>query len=228
MKLIRNNRTAISAAVLLSLALPIPSSAEEQSHEQVHRHHSFEDMGRWIALFEDPRRQEWQKPEKVVEAIGLKKGDVVADIGAGTGYFTRLFATAVAPSGKAIGLDTEPGMVEYMKRDARERGLNTYSARVVKPDDPGLDPDSTDVVFICDTLHHIDDRVAYLKRISASLRPHGRVVIVDFYKKSLPVGPPPAMKLSKDEVIREFSEAGYRLIRSHDFLPYQYFLEFGL
>lgn len=219
---------AFGIVIVISLIPSCAGTVDRGDHQVMHRHHSFADMERWIALFEDPARAEWQKPEDVVRALDLKPGDIVADIGAGTGYFTRLFAVAVGPGGSAIGLDTEPAMVHYMENDARKRNLDNYTARVVKPDDPELARDSVDVIFICDTLHHIDDRVSYLKAVAKSLKPGGRVVIVDFYKRDLPVGPPPSMKLRVDDVISEFSDAGYRLIRSHDFLPYQYFLEFGL
>ncbi|MEE9523757.1 MAG: methyltransferase domain-containing protein, partial [Thermodesulfovibrionales bacterium] len=123
---------------------------------------------------------------------------------------------------------TEPAMVDYMRKDAEKLKLENYMARLIKPDDTGLGNNSADVIFICNTLHHIDNRVNYLKRLSNKLRHKGRIVIVDFYKRDLPVGPPPGMKLRKNEVITEFRDAGYRLIRSHEFLPHQYFLEFGI
>lgn len=220
--------TAVLLILMLSLSAVCPGDAEDRPHHQMQGHHSFADTERWVRLFEDPKRKEWQMPEEVVKALRLSPGDVVVDIGAATGYFTRLFAQAIGPSGMAIGLDTEPGMVEYMSRDARERRLDNYVARLVMPDDPGLDQGIADVIFICDTLHHINDRGQYLRRLAPSLKRDGRIVIIDFYKRPLPVGPPPAMKLTREEVLREFSEAGYRMIRSHDFLPYQYFLEFSL
>lgn len=189
--------------------------------------HGFSDIDRWVKVFEDPGRDAWQKPDAVVEALHLKPGDVVADIGAGTGYFTRRFAAAVGPEGRALGLDIEPGMIGYMKTDAEKRGLNNYAARVVRPDDPELAPSSVDMIFLCDTYHHIEDRVAYLKRLAPALKSGGRVVIVDFYKKPLPVGPPPEHKLAEETVRKEFGEAGYRLIQEHKILPYQYFLEFA-
>lgn len=228
MKVSEKHLTVVRWVIMLILSSVCTGHAQDRSHHEMQRHHSFADIERWVELFEDPKRKEWQKPEEVVKALGLKPGEVVVDIGAATGYFTRLFAQAVGPTGEAIGLDTEPGMVEYMSRDARERSLDNYVARLVMPDDPGLQPGLADVIFICDTLHHIDDRVRYLRSLAPSLKPDGRIVIVDFYKKPLPVGPPPAMKLTKEEVLREFNEAGYRLMKSHDFLPYQYFLEFSL
>jgi ubiquinone/menaquinone biosynthesis C-methylase UbiE len=188
--------------------------------------HRFDDIERWVRIFESPERDEWQKPDEVIRALKLKPDAIVADIGAGTGYFTRRLALAVAPTGKALGLDLEPSMVEYMKKDARKLGLNNYKARVVRPDAPELGPQSVDLVFLCNTYHHIENREAYFKNLIRALKPGGRVVIVDFQKRPLPVGPPPEGKISKEEVIKEFPQAGYHLVRSLDFLPYQYFLEF--
>ena len=189
--------------------------------------HSFNDVDRWVKRFESPQRARWQKPDEVVAKMNLKPGDVVADIGAGTGYFTRRFARAVGPNGLALGLDIAPNMVKYMKDDARRLGLKNYQARVVKPDDPELPEHSVDVIFMCDTYHHIQNRVKYLRNLQKALKPGGRIIIVDFYKdKDIPVGPPPRIRVSKKQVIGEFAEAGYRLNRDLDFLPYQYFLEF--
>ena len=217
----------ISATSLL--LSPVTGWTGEEKHHTSHSQQRFNEIQKWVDIFEDPARAEWQKPEEVVKKLELKPGGTVADIGAGTGYFTRLFAIAVGHKGKAIGLDIEPAMVEYMKEDAKKQGLTNYEARVVKPDDAGLPLKSVDVVFICNTYHHIEDRINYLKRLSKALKPNGRVVIVDFYKKPMPVGPQSvAHKISEEEIKREFKKAGYRLTKSLDFLPYQYYLEFSL
>jgi ubiquinone/menaquinone biosynthesis C-methylase UbiE len=227
-RIIHLKHCCIALFILFHFLIPEPCFGAEDTLHHSDRHHSFEEIEKWISLFEDPERRTWQKPDEVVNRLKLKPGDVIADIGAGTGYFTRLFAVAVGPKGKALGLDTEPAMVEYMRKDAEKKKLKNYIPVIVEPYAPGLDPGSADVIFICDTLHHIDDRVNYLRRIAPSLRPDGRIVVVDFYKKPLPVGPPLWMKLKKEEVIEEFQQAGYRLTNSHDILPYQYFLEFSL
>jgi arsenite methyltransferase len=188
-------------------------------------HHGFGDVEHWASVFESPARDKWQKPGEVVRALDLKPGETVIDIGAGTGYFTRRFAKAVAPSGTAIGLDVEPGMVDYMKADAKKLGLTNYQARLVKAADPELAPDSADVIFFCDTLHHVADRIAYLQALIPALKPGGRVAVVDF-KKDAPMGPPAKMKIAREQMIDQFGKAGYRLVREHNFLPDQYFLEF--
>ncbi|MCK5287041.1 MAG: class I SAM-dependent methyltransferase [Thermodesulfovibrionia bacterium] len=222
-------RTALCVVFLTALcAYALTGCAEQQKQHTSSSQGRFDDINRWVKVFENPERNKWQKPEEVIKKLNLKNGDVIADIGAGTGYFTRLFARAVAPEGKAIGLDIENSMVKYMEEDARKLNLKNYRARVVKPDDPELEPHSVDVIFICNTYHHIQQRVDYLRRLSKSLSANGRVVIVDFYKKPLPYGPPVDHKISKETVLKEFREAGYNLTRSLEFLPYQYFLEFAL
>ncbi len=197
------------------------------AHQHGPQVHGFKDIDRWVEVFEAPSRQEWQKPDEVVRALNLQAGNAVADIGAGTGYFTRRFAEAVGPGGRALGLDIEPGMVEYMRRDAESLGTASYESRVVEPGDPGLDPGSVDLVFICNTYHHLEGRVEYLKRLAPALKPGGRVVIVDFYKRALPLGPSRG-KLSEADVKHEFRQAGYRLSQAHHFLPFQYFFEFQI
>jgi predicted methyltransferase len=191
----------------------------------------FDNIDEWIEAFKEPRRDEWQKPEEVVKSINLKPGDVVADIGAGNGYFTKYFVKAVSPGGKALGLEIISSPVKYMKYVADKLESNIYEARLIKPDDPELEPGSVDVVFLCIAYHDMKiNRVDYFKRLSKSLKKNGRVVIVDWYNKSL--GPPVPQRvghtLSKEVVIEEFREAGYKLTQDKDFLQYQYYLEFGL
>jgi len=222
-------KAAIKKYVILVMALllawSLPQTAKTQEHAEG-AHHQFQDAEHWAQIFESPDRAKWQKPDEVVRALKLKPRETVVDIGAGTGYFTRRFARAVGPSGEAIGLDIEPGMIDYMKTDARKLGLTNYLARLSKPDDPGLAPDSVDVVFFCDVLHHVDDRVAYLKKVASGLKSGGRVAVVDF-KASAPIGPPASMRVARERMVDQFRQAGYKLVAEHHFLPYQYFLEFA-
>lgn len=184
--------------------------------------------GTGINGFVQSGRDDWQKPEEVLKHMNLKPGDVVADIGAGDGYFTRRFAEAVQPGGLALGLEVSQSKVESMTRAAERLGLDNFKAVQVKYDDPGLEPGSVDVVFLCNAYHHLSRRVDYFKTTSTGLKKNGRVVIVDFYNKEMPIGPPPGHTLSREVVIKEMSEAGYKLLEDKDFLEYQYYLEFGL
>jgi ubiquinone/menaquinone biosynthesis C-methylase UbiE len=230
-------RLRSTLTLLLSLALFIiaPANWAQEHHRHSHQppqgaahDHRFNDIDQAVKMFENAERDVWQKPDEVVKQLQLRPGDVVADIGAGTGYFTRRFAAAVEPQGKAVGLDIESTMVTHINEEAQKRGLTNLSARQVLPNDPQLEPRSVDVVFICDTYHHMQERVAYARLLAQALKPGGRVVIVDFQKRPLPLGPPMEWKLAPETVTEEFHQAGFQLARSVEFLPYQYFLEFTL
>ena len=217
----------ILSVILLIAAVSISGCAEKQNKPTPAPQVRFDDIQMWVKAFEDPDRHKWQRPEEVIKKMNIRLSDEIADIGAGTGYFTRRFAFA-ALAGKATGLDVEPSMVQYMNEDAQKLDLKNYEARVVKTDDPELGNNTTDIVFLCDTYHHIENRVEYFSKVAGSLKNDGRLIIVDFYKKELPYGPPSHHKLAKEIVISELEESGYKLLRSHGFLPYQYFLEFGV
>ncbi len=164
----------------------------------------------------------WRKPDEVVAALQLRSGMTVVDLGAGFGVFTRRFARAVGASGRAIGLDISASAIDALKRDAASAGLANYDARLVKSDDPAIAPSSADVIFLSNTYHHIEDRVAYFTRIRASLTAGGRLVVVDFKPGQMGDMDHP----DRPQVERELSAAGYRFVRAHEFLPRQFFLEF--
>lgn len=168
-------------------------------------------------------RDRWQKPEEVIKAMNLRPGQVVVDIGAGDGYFTRRFAAAVAPDGRAIGIDIDPSSIRSLMADAKRWGLSNYEARLVPVDDPMLAPQSVDVVFLCDTYHEIEGRVEYFSHVKKALRTGGKLVVVDFVKDK----DNPRHSIEKETVIEELRQAGYKLAREFDFLlPRQFFLEF--
>ena len=186
-----------------------------------HQHHPPADAGEYARVLEDPSRDGWQKPHEVIVALGLKETDAIADIGAGSGYFSRRFARH---AGKVYAVDIDQQLLK-MAADKAPANLVTVLAA---PDDSRLPPASVDVIFFCDVLHHIENRPAYLEKLRKALKPGGRVVNIDFYKKELPVGPPPSMKLSEEQVKADFAQAGFRFTTSRTVLPYQYWLEFQL
>lgn len=187
--------------------------------------HRFHDATRWVRAFEAPERDRWQRPDHVLEVLGLRPDAVVADIGAGTGYFTVRLARVV-PLGHVYAVDIEPDLVRYLRERIAAEGLRNVTVVLAEADDPLL-PEPVDVVFLCNTYHHIADRAAYFRRLRPWLRPGGRVVIVDFYKRRLPVGPPPEHKMSAEQVVAEMGEAGYRLVGREEELVYQYILIFA-
>jgi ubiquinone/menaquinone biosynthesis C-methylase UbiE len=221
--------TARAAARLLAMAvLALSASAtaaqEARTHEQMHQLH--QDPQAYAAALDDPRRDAYQKPDEVVAALALKAGEAIADIGAGTGYFTLRLARAVGPTGRVYAVDVDPGMLRHFNRRLRDMGLDNVRSVLADPDDPLLPAASVDRVFICDTWHHIEDPARYLGLLKTMLRPGGQIVMIDFQKRELPVGPPASMKIAREELVAQLKAAGFRLAAEHTFLPYQYFLVF--
>ncbi len=180
-------------------------------------------MKRDSAPAEPDSRDKEQKPDDVLKLMNVKPGQVIVDIGAGSGYFTRRFAAAVGPTGKAIGVEIDSAMIRSLNADARRLNLANYEARLVPPDDPMLAANSADVIFLCDTYHHINDRVAYFAKVRRSLKPGARLVILDFARTK----DNSDHSIVKEEVIDELRRAGFRLAREFDLLlPKQHFLEF--
>lgn len=206
----------------LCLVLLTPGYAQHHHH----KNHDFSDIDRWVERFEDPARADWQRPDEVVESLGLRPGQNVADIGAGTGYFTRRLARRVSPGGFALAVDVEPGFFPYVNKRAREDGQFNILTVQADYENPRLEENSLDLIFICDTLHHIENRASYYQHLKKALRPGGRVVVVDFFKdKKIPVGPGPAMRLSAASVKAELESAGFAVSVDRVTLPYQYILD---
>lgn len=177
------------------------------------------DAGEYASRLEDPLRDSWQKPHEVVSALDLKPGEAVADIGAGTGYFARRFARH---AGKVYAVDIDPRLLQMASNGAPPN----LTAVLASNDDPKLAPASVDTAFFCDVLHHIENRGAYLARLKAAIKPGGRLVVIDFHKRETPVGPAVAMRVAREDMVREIEAAGFERSKELDILPYQYFLFF--
>jgi len=207
---------ALSCAVLLVG----PSAAQSpQTHQ-----HSFGGAEQWAQIFDDPKRDAWQKPHEVIQALALKPDAVVADIGSGTGYFSARFANMV-PKSRVYGVDTEPDMVKYLAERAKREGLKNITAVAGKPDDPRL-PEKVDLVIMVDVYHHVENREVYFRKLANSLKPGGRLAIIDFRLDSKE-GPPKSARIAPDRIKAELKNAGYSLAQEHTFLPNQYFLVFS-
>jgi len=192
-----------------------------------HRHHRFDDPQRWAKVFESDSRDAWQRPAEVIAKLALPAAAQMAEIGSSTGYWTVRLARA-RPKGKVYGVDIEPAMVRYLADRAKREGLANVETVLGKPDNPQI-PAPVDLVLICNTYHHIGQRIAYLRRLRASLRPGGRVAIVDFRMGKLPFGPPERMRVPPGKLVEEFSAAGYKVVmRDEKLLPYQYVVVFAV
>ncbi len=180
--------------------------------------------GVWRGRFESPSRTAWQKPAEVVAALRIRERAVVADIGAGSGYFTMPFARAVGYHGWVYAVDVSPAMLRHVTARARDEKAPMIRTVLADPDDPKL-PTKVDLLFICNTLHHVPDPQAYLTKLATYLSPGGRLAIVDFHRRKTPMGPPLPMRISEDDLIELARVSGWMIRRRYDFLPHQYFLE---
>lgn len=201
-----------------------PAKPAVAASQSPHTHdHSFSGAEQWAKVFDDPERDAWQKPHEVIQALKLKPDAVVADIGAGTGYFAVRFAHMLS-QGRVYAVDAEPDMVKYLGERARKAGLKNLTAVQAQSGDAKL-PGAVDLAVFVDVYHHIDNREAYFRRLAASLKPGGRVAVIDF-RLDAPVGPPRAARIAPEQVRAELLKAGYVPAGEHDFLPHQYFLLF--
>jgi SAM-dependent methyltransferase len=218
-------RNSPAAACLIAIACALAPAGPAAAQAPHSHQHSFHGAENWARVFDDPERDATQKPHEVIQALALKPDAIVADIGSGTGYFAVRLAHFV-PKGRVYGADIEPDMVKYLAERAQRDKLDNLTSIAAAPDDPRL-PEKVDLALMVDVYHHIGDRSAYLKKLRGSLKPGGRVAIIDFRLDS-PVGPPKSARLAPKRVKDEMTGAGYALLGEHAFLPNQYFLVFGL
>jgi ubiquinone/menaquinone biosynthesis C-methylase UbiE len=209
----------------MAAAIAVVSMAQMHGEQGHHgRHGNPEDLDAYIARMEEPGRAEWQKPDEVLRVLAVERGEVACDIGAGPGYFALRIARLVGETGGVFAVDVEPRILDALRKRLKGSGLRNVTPVLALGDDALLPPRACDLILIVDTYHHFPDGPAYLRRLSRSLKPGGRVVNIDFHKRELPVGPPSAHKLTREEFLRQAAAAGLTLVEEHTFLPYQYFL----
>jgi 2-polyprenyl-3-methyl-5-hydroxy-6-metoxy-1,4-benzoquinol methylase len=185
----------------------------------------FEDVEKYVAFLERPDRAAWQRPDEVVNAVGLTGRETLADLGAGSGYFTFRFARAL-PDGKVVAIDIEPEMIRHIHHKAMSEGVKNVEPVLGKVEDPGI-PGDADVVFVCDVLHHVTNRAHWLGKMANEMKQGARLVLVEFKEGQLPEGPPERMKIPRAQLIELVTGAG--LVpdaEKPDLLPYQTFLIF--
>jgi len=217
--------------LILALTLIVPfvvgAAAQEGSANDVTDRPTFTDPAQRARTWDSPDRNAWQKPEAVMRMLGLQQGDTVADIGAGTGYFTRILSGLAGPQGRVYAVDVEQAMLDHLRgRDDIQFPDNIVPV-LAAPDDPKLPDGELDLIFTANTWHHIDNRPAYLERLRRALKPYGRLVIIDWHEGELPEGPPAGRKLARDTVVGELREGGWTLTSESVALPYQYLLIFA-
>ena len=212
--------------LLVIVCAGVHAASPPEDNDDATAHHTFEDIPHWKAIFDDPSRDSWQQPARVVQALGIHPGMTVADVGAGTGHFSRHLAEAVGPRGTVLAVDTEPTMVTQLRQRAEEEKTTNVIPVLASADNPRLPPAGVDVVLLIDTYHHIDARVPYFRTLRHVRRRGGRVAIIEWQYRDLPVGPPLEHKLPRQRIIGEMSAAGYALVSEPGFLSYQDYLIF--
>jgi ubiquinone/menaquinone biosynthesis C-methylase UbiE len=183
-----------------------------------------EDLG----VLEGPDREDWQQPERIMDSLQIAEGSVVADIGAGGGWFTVRLARRVGPNGRVYAEDVQPQMLVAIEGRVSREGLRNVVKKLGTPADPGLPRGSLDAVLIVDTYHEVEQPVTLLKNLSHSLKPDGRIGIINFTKDGGGPGPPMDERVEADKVIADARAAGLALRARENYLRYQYVLIFGL
>lgn len=230
-------RPAVAALLLLAAALPgrtgvaaaplgahAPASAKPDINAP-YQHPVYQD---WVRRFEHPGREVYDRRYEIVNAVGIRPGMTVADIGAGTGLFTRLFVPLVGARGLVYAVDISRGFVASIERMAREQGLNNVRGIVNTQTDVSLPASSVDIAFVCDTYHHFEHPRETLASLHRALRPDGLLVVID-YRRVAPASAPWVLqhvRAGKDKVIEEIEAAGFQLTDDLPFLKTNYFLRF--
>jgi ubiquinone/menaquinone biosynthesis C-methylase UbiE len=217
------NRILLASA-LVATALAIPLVAAQQDRGR--RLFNPEELG----VLEGPDRDAWQKPDLIMDALGIGEGSVVADLGAGGGWFTVRLARRVGPNGTVFAQDVQSQMLEAIKRRVGREGLRNVEYVQGRTDDPRLPAGRLDAVLMVDAYHELANPIKLLRNVSASLKTTGRIGIVDFTLEGGGPGPPLNQRKSEESVIKEARQAGLRVVNRvnrESFFQFQYMLIFA-
>ncbi len=181
-----------------------------------------------LGELEGPDRDAWQRPDQIMDALQIGEGSVVADLGAGGGWFTVRLARRVGPNGRVYAEDIQPQMIEAIERRVQREALRNVTTKLGTAIDPRIPDATVDAVLIVDAYHELEQPVMLLKNLSKTLKPGGAIGIVNFKKDG--GGPGPAMeeRVDPEQVIADARAAGLELRRRDNFLRYQYLLTFGV
>lgn len=212
----------LAAACAALLAATLGAQQSPQTRTRHGRLFAPQDLG----LLEGPDRDQWQMPGQIMDALGIAEGSVVGDLGVGGGWFAIRLARRVGPNGLVYAEDIQQEMLEATSRRVAREDLRNVRTVRGNPLDPGLPKAALDAVLIVNTYNELEDPVTLLRNVAASLKPHGRIGIVDFKRDGLGPGPAMEERVDPDAILRDAGAAGLTLLRRETFLPYQYFLIF--
>jgi SAM-dependent methyltransferase len=216
------------------LAVPSPSPAPPRSEpsapsppaspEPVTNRdpHGNPDLAKYIEILQSRERVADLQVDVVLAKLALPDDAVVGDLGCGPGVFSLAFAK-VCPNGVVYACDIEPAQLDQVREKIRAQGVRNVVPVLASADDPHFPPERLDVVFIADTYHHLEDRVAYMQRLQSVLKPGGRLVLLEYKPGNLPVGPPPEHKLATGVLEKELGEAGYVRVERFNTHPWHNF-----
>ena len=215
-------------SLLLLIFLPVTAFAEQNVNPGINDHYQNPDVSQWRGVFERDGREVWDRRNDIIRVLDLQPGMAIADIGAGTGFFTMLMAREVGPMGKAYAVDIAPEFVKAIELRAKGRGIDNIIGIVNDQKSTRLPPQSVDLVFISDTYHHFEYPMTTLKSIHDALRPDGELVIIDFkripgFSSAWVMG---HVRAGEERVTTEIQSAGFELVQRLDFMQTQYYLRF--
>lgn len=222
----------------LAIACKPTQSSQNQAHDESsehasdseHRHGSANEFMHKSSVenlakrFDSPERDAYQQPDKVLAYLGDLNGLKIMDLGAGSGYFTVRLARAGA---KVIAADVDDEFQAYLRNRIEKEGLGDkgIELRKIPYDSPALKKGEVDKVLVVNTYHHIENRVPYFKQVLEGLSEDGELVVIDYFKKEIPVGPPVDHKISREIVLKELKEAGFTSIEENThLLEYQFII----
>jgi arsenite methyltransferase len=212
-------RVALGAVLALAVVSGLPLGAQDRPR----RLFPPEELG----VLEGPDRDAWQKPELVMDALAIGERSVVADVGAGGGWFTVRLARRVGPNGLVFAQDVQQPMLDSISRRITREGFSNVRYIRGERRDPRLPKEALDAVLMVDTYHEFENPVALLRGVGVALKPGGRVGIVNFGSDGGGPGPPFSERVKEERVVEQAAEAGLRLLGRETFLEFQYFLIFG-
>ena len=220
-------RTLLVALAFAAAWLDHPAMQGQQTPPRLRPHGRLfppENLG----LLEAPDRDIWQRPDQIMDAMAIAEASIVGDVGAGAGWFTIRLARRVGPNGMVYAEDVQSEALTAISRRVTAEGLTNVKPVLGQAGDPRLPAGRLHAVLIVDAYHEAEDRVALLGNLAKSLRPDGRIGVVDFRLEGGGPGPPTEERVSPETVVDDARRAGLRLLSEEKFLPFQYFLIFGL
>lgn len=215
--------------LLMCLVLPVmPLFAEQNVNPGINRNYQNPNVTQWRGVFERDGREVWDRRIDIIRVLRLRPGQMVADIGAGTGFFAQLMAQEVGPTGRVYAVDIAPNFVAASVQRAKDHGLANVVGIVNDPYSVRLPANSVDLLFTSDTYHHFEYPASTLRSMHAALRPGGELVVIDF--KRIPGVSNPwvlgHVRAGEAQVTAEIEAAGFVLSERLDFMQTQYFLRF--